>query len=248
MLDSVLIKANCMHPFPSGSEKTSAYQHLEGNVCGIHYSKQLTHRDSPALIFFILLRIPEVIMSLPVEQSNPAQPAPLPASGKCTTTKWSHRNYSFHAWKGTFSQVIWRAQRNWKKNLHCDWQGKDGNYLPVSAPMKTPLSQNQSVSFSSGGIITTIFFFFLSQLLTAEGASVMQITIVIVTRWTFHSPSFNAACHGTLVVDSFPIWWNVPCNLWKPVFWLFVTASPANRSLSRLPLAHTTEITIYLLE
>lgn len=32
-----------MHQFPSSSEKTTVYQHLEGNVCGIHYSKQLAH-------------------------------------------------------------------------------------------------------------------------------------------------------------------------------------------------------------
>lgn len=82
----------------------------------------------------------------------------------------------------------------------------------------------------------------LSQLLTVEGASVMQIRTVFVTRWTFHSASFNAACHGTLVVDSLPARWNVPCNLWKPVSWLGVAARAANRNASQLLFSRAAEI------
>lgn len=150
-----------------------------------------------------------------------------PASAQCTNTKWSQCNYKFHAWGGTFSEVIWRAQKK-RKNLQCDWHNKDGKCHTVFA-------QNTSVT-------KRVFVLMVSQLLTVEGASVMQIRIVFVTRWTFHSPSFNAACHGTLVVDSFPTRWNVPCNLWKPVSWLSVTARSANRNLSQLLLSHAAEI------
>lgn len=52
----------------------------------------------------------------------------------------------------------------------------------------------------------------------------------------------NAACHGALVVDSFPTQRNVPCNLWKQAPWLSVTTRPSQRNVSKLPLSHTTAI------
>lgn len=105
------MKANCMHWFHSGFERWLVIKNSEEPS-----EVSITQNSSDVvivqcLISFILFIIPEVIMSWILEAATL-----LPPSAQCTNTKWSHCNYSFHAWEGTFSEVIWRAQRKEKNS------------------------------------------------------------------------------------------------------------------------------------
>lgn len=90
-----------------------------------------------------------------------------PPSAQCTKTKWSHSNYSFHAWEGSFSEVSWCAPRKEKENQRPDWQERrrERKRLPASA---------EKQAF----IVLCLVLLLLSHLLTAAGASVAQITTI----------------------------------------------------------------------
>lgn len=181
------------------------------------------------LISSILFIIPEVIMSWILEAATllPLLHSALTLNRVSVIITFMLSCLGRHIFWGNLMGSGNKKEKS--ENQRCDWHNKDGKCHTVSA-------QNTSVTKR------VFVLMVLSQLLTVEGASVMQIRIVFVTRWTFHSASFNAACHGTLVVDSFPTLWNVPRNLWKPVSWLSVTARSANRNVSQLLLSHAAEI------
>lgn len=145
------------------------------------------------LISFILFIIPEVIMRQHPENYNIRGCYSSSHSAQCANAKWSRCNYNFHAWEGSFFWGILKGLREKKEeNQHCDWQETDEKYL---FQPETPLLQNLSAS---------IHFLKCLQLLTVEGASVMQIRIMLVTRLFILL---------YIVVDSFPTQVNVHCNL-----------------------------------
>lgn len=224
-LHSLAIEAKRMHWFHSSFKKKSLNSNQ--NIRSIHYSEQARRCDSPVPDLFHLVHNSWGYYELNIRGCHSS-----PASAQCTNTKWSQCNYNFHAFMHGEVCVFWGNLMGSEK------KGKINGVTDTKRMENATLSLPKTTSVTKRVFVLMV----LSQLLTVEGASVMQIRIVFVTRWTFHSPSFNAACHGTLVVDSFPTRWNVPCNLWKPVSWLSVTARPANRNVSQLPLSHAAEI------
>jgi len=117
------------------------------------------------LISFMLFIIPEDIMSWIVEA----------ASLLCTLARTQNGVIVIIAClrEGSFSDVfLKRLSKN--EYVYCD-QEKDAKYLTVS---------DQTTSVTKPEVVLVLMA--LSQPL--EGASVMQIRILCMTRWTFHSP------------------------------------------------------------
>lgn len=135
------------------------------------------------LISFILFIIPEVIMSQHPENYNIRGCYSSSHSAQCANAKWSRCNYNFHAWEGSFFEVSWKGseKREKKISIVTDKRRMKNMFQP-----ETPLLQNLSAS---------IHFLKCLQLLTVEGASVMQIRIMLVTRLFILL---------YIVVDSFP--------------------------------------------
>ena len=157
-LHSPLIKANCMHWFHSGFEKKtwlvmkSLKKMLKVSITQKKKEARLRRCDSPVPDLFHLIRNSWGYYEPNIRGCHSSTP-----SAQCTNTKWSHCNYSFHAWEGSFSEVSWRAQRKKKKekkNKVVNDMRRIENILLFQA--KTPLSQNQSISIGINVIMTAI--------------------------------------------------------------------------------------------
>lgn len=147
--------------------------------------------------------------------------------------KWSHCNYSLHAWEGTFSEVIWRAQWNEKKKKkYIDWQAKNGKYLSVWAIKHLCHMTGVWLFFPADYIITVI----------NSRKSFSDSHYYVYGKMNFSL--VHLECHGVFGNND---WQH--CNLWKAfcafIFHFFiiivVIASPANRTVSKMTY-HTTAI------
>lgn len=154
-LHSLPIEANCMHWFHFGFEKTTGYENSEEmSEVSITQKKrkkkkqQLRRYDSPVPDLFHLVHNSWGYYELNIRGCHSSPP-----SAQCTNTKWSHCNYSLHAWEGSFSEVSWRARKKKKKINVTDKRRME--IISLFQP-KTPLSQNLSISTGLNAIITAI--------------------------------------------------------------------------------------------